>query len=177
MPRGNAGAGPASGSVEAQPGGGSVEEKLASMGLACKLPQGWLEEPPSSNMRLGQARLPRADGDSEDGELSIAVALGSVEANVKRWSDQFAEKPAPTVSERNVGDIKVTVAELEGSFSAGGPMMKAAGGPRPGTKLLGAIVSVPGAQQLIFFKAWGPRATMERWKPSFEQLIGSLRKS
>ncbi len=176
-PAGASTAGPAPGGpVGVPPGGAGVEERLASTGLICKLPAGWVEEAPSSNMRLGQARLPRAEGDAEDGEVSISIAAGSVDANVNRWSGQFVEKPAPVVSEKKIGDVQVTLAEMDGTFSSGGPMMKAAGGPKPGTKLIGAIVSIPGSQQLIFFKAWGPRATMERWKPSFDELVSSFRK-
>src|SRR5262245_1757912 len=35
------------------------------------LPEGWEQEPPSSNMRIAQARIPRSAGDGEDGELGV----------------------------------------------------------------------------------------------------------
>ncbi len=167
----------AGGAVEAPPGTLGVERRLAAAGLVCKLPQGWLEEPPSNSMRLGQARLSRVATDAEDGEISISQAVGSVEANVNRWSEQFVEKPTPTLTDRKVGDIKIVLVEMEGTFTSGGPMMKAVGGPKPGTKLIGLIVIVPGSQQTFFFKAWGPKVTMEHWKPSFDELVSSFGKA
>lgn len=175
-PGGASSASAAGGAAEAPPGVPGVERRLAAAGLVCKLPQGWLEEPPSNSMRLGQARLSRVATDAEDGELSISQAVGSVEANVNRWSEQFVERPTPTLTDRKVGDIKVVLAEMEGTFTSGGPMMKAAGGPKSGTKLIGLIVIVPGSQQTFFFKAWGPKATMEHWKPSFDELVSSFGK-
>lgn len=156
--------------------GGNVVERLGALGLVCKLPEGWQEEPPANQMRLGQARLPRVAGDNEDGEVSISPAMGSLDANVKRWSnEQFVEKPQPVLTQRTVGNIQATIVELEGTFTgAGGPMMKTSGAPKPGTKLIGVIASIPGAQQMIFFKAWGPKATMEHWRPSFDALVATF---
>jgi len=166
---------PGSGRQGDRAAGGSCVERLAALGLVCKLPAGWVEETPTEQMRIGQVRLPRAAGDAEDGELSIIPAMGSIQANVSRWSGQFVENPQAVLTERKVGDVQATIVELEGTFTGGGgPMMKGPTEPRPGTKLIGVIVSVPGSQQMLFFKAWGPKATMEHWRPSFDELIGSF---
>ena len=81
-----------------------LEEQLASRGgLKVKFPAGWVLEG-GSGMRLGTARLPRVDGDSEDGEMSIIPAFGSVDANVARWEGQFDGSPTqrrdPTMPHR-----------------------------------------------------------------------------
>lgn len=144
------------------------------MGLAVTLPTGWVEVASSSRMRLGTVRLPRVEGDTEDGELSIIPAMGTVEANVDRWSGQFQEKPVPVLSTREVGEFEITFVELWGTFSPG---MGAGGNstPKPETLLLGAIVRMPGVSSLLFFKAWGPRKTMDQRKPEFEEFVSSLR--
>ena len=84
----------------------------------------------------------------------------------------------PLRSSRAVeGGIQVTVVEIDGTFAAGGGPMMAGGSPEPGTKMLAAIVEVPGGFQKIFFKAWGPEATMEKWRASFESFVESIRPS
>jgi hypothetical protein len=104
--------------------------------------------------------------------MSISSVGGSLEANIERWRGQFQEKPEPTVQKRTVSGLEVTTVEMEGTFSAG---MGGGGTPKPGTLLLGAIVRVPGAQNLIFFKAWGPKATMEKARGDFEAFVSSFR--
>ena len=111
----------------------------------------------------------------EDGELSIIPAMGTVKANVERWSGQFQEKPEPVLSTRKVGELEITLVELEGTFSGMGPRAGGSSSPKPGTLLLAAIVRAPGAQSLLFFKAWGPKKTMEHRKPEFDAFVSSLR--
>ena len=104
---------------------------------------------------------------------------GSVDDNLRRWKEQFTEKPEPVVRKQEAaGGIKATVVELEGTFTGGGaPMAGRAAPPAPGTKLWGAIVELPGSPQPVFFKAWGPARTMERWQPSLEEFLSSLKPS
>jgi hypothetical protein len=136
------------------------------------LPADWIELAVEGGMRWATLRLPRVEGDTEDGELSVIPAMGSIEANVQRWSGQFQEKPKPILSTRKVGALEITLVELEGTFSAG-MRPGASAAPKPGTLLLAAIV--PAGQSLLFFKAWGPKKTMEHRKPEFEAFITSLR--
>jgi folate-dependent tRNA-U54 methylase TrmFO/GidA len=120
-------------------------------------------------MRLATFRLQRSEGDTEDVEVSVIPAMGSEAANIDRWrSQQFKENPVPATTTREVPGMKLTVTEMEGTFVT-------ASGPRPGTKLWGAIVRLSGADNLIFFKAWGPKASMEKWKASFDELAASLK--
>src|ERR1700704_1901997 len=54
-----------------------------------KAPEGWVVEKPSSEMRLAQYKLPKADGDSEDALLIVYYfgpgQGGTPEANIERW--------------------------------------------------------------------------------------------
>ncbi|HVR74658.1 MAG TPA: hypothetical protein VMT52_10015 [Planctomycetota bacterium] len=147
--------------------GGSFLEGMASLGLEAVVPPGWVEEP-SREGRLATFRLPRIPGDPEDGELSVSMAGGSVEANVERWRGQFAERPEAAQFVKDVSGFPVTFVELEGTYSGmGGPS-------HAGTRLVGAIVKLPGDQSL-FFKGWGPSATMAKWKQSVTDLVESFR--
>jgi hypothetical protein len=127
-------------------------------------------------MRLATFRLAKAEGDREDAEVSVIPARGSETANVERWQGQFKEKPEAKTSTRDISGVRVTVAELEGTFlSGGGPAMGGSGAVKPGTRLWAAILRIPGVSELIFVKAWGPKATMEKWRPSFDELLDSIR--
>lgn len=152
-----------------------VVAQLEQFGISVTFPEGW-ELERGSSMRLATVRLPRAEGDTTDGEMSIIPARGSVDANVRRWEGQFREKPTAQVSTRTAdGGLEVTVVEIDGTFTAGGGPMMAGGAPRPNTKMLGAIVQRPGKGEMVFFKGWGPAATMEKWRASFESFVDSIR--
>jgi len=43
------------------------------------------------------------------------------------------------------------------------------GTPQPDTLLFGAVAKV--GQTQLFFKAWGPKATMERWRKDFDAML------
>lgn len=160
-------------SAPAAAGQGALAQKLASHGLSLQVPAGWVEEGGSRPMRIATLKIPRVDGDPEDGELSVSSVGGGLEQNIERWRGQFQEKPQPVLEKKDVNGLSVTRVEMEGTFSAG--MMAQPSPPKPGTKLIGLIVQVAGSQELIFFKAWGPKATMERWKPAFEELARSFK--
>ena len=71
------------------------------------------------------------------------------------------------------GDLTVTVVEADGTF-VGGMGGGAAGPERPDSMLLGAIA--PGADANWFFRAVGPRATLERQRASFERMVRSIKR-
>lgn len=158
--------GPESAEVEA--GRGTFLERLAAHGVEASIPRAWREVSGRSPLRLGTFVLERAEGDAADAEISVVVAKGSEEANVERWRNQFEEKPEASMASREAGGLRITVAEMEGTFLG-------AGTPAPGTRLWCAIVRVPGRSDLVFFKAWGPSKTMERWRTSFDEFLASIR--
>lgn len=146
---------------------GSFLERLADFGLTAEVPSGWKEISSASSMRLATFSLERAEGDPGDAELSVVAAMGSEEANIERWRSQFEGAPEPLVASREVGALRIVVVELAGTFIADGNR-------RPGFKLWGAIVGVPGRKELVFFKCWGPAGTVEKWRGSLEQFLSSL---
>jgi len=140
-------------------------EAFQVSGMTVKPPEGWVRETPSSGMRAAQFRLPRADGDPFDGELTVIAAGGDKSSNITRWRGQFQEKPEAKVAERKVNGIDVTIVELEGTFLEKGE-------PRSNYRALMAIVQAPARQ--TFFKAFGPAATIARWEAGFNEMVDSL---
>ena len=52
-------------------------------------PAGWQKVDNPNPMRKATFKIPRAEGDPEDGEMSVSLAGGTVDQNVQRWSGQF----------------------------------------------------------------------------------------
>ncbi len=150
----------------------SILARLHEFGLTTTFDPGWRLEAGTS-MRLATIRLPRVDGDADDGEMSIIPARGSIDDNIRRWEGQFSDQPTAQRSDvQSSAGVNVTVVEIEGTFNPStGPMMRGTSTPKPGTMLLGAVVQSPGRADLVFFKAWGPKNTMQKWRPSFEAMV------
>jgi len=134
-------------------------------------------------MRVATYVLPAAKGDTEAGELGVFYfgqgQGGGVDANVKRWVTQFrradgtsAEKDAKTKQEKIAG-FAVTTVEVKGSYH-GGPMMVGPSTPKPGFRLLGAIVEAP--EGAVFFKLTGPEKTVANAEKHFRKMLESMKK-
>jgi hypothetical protein len=133
-------------------------------------------------MRIVTYKLPMAKGDTEAGELAVFYfgqgQGGAVDANIKRWVSQFqrpdgssAEKDAKTQQEKLAG-LPVTTVDVKGTYT-GGPMMGPAS-PKPGFRLLGAIVEGP--EGAIFFKLTGPEKTVANAEKPFRKMLEGMKK-
>ena len=105
---------------------------------------------------------------------------GDVQSNITRWIGQFVQpdgsdsKSKAQTGHREVNGLHVTTIDLTGTYMSGG-MMGQAAVPKPGFRLLGAIVEAP--EGPLFFKLTGPAAAMEEIQPHFDNLIAMLKKS
>ncbi|MFO7180379.1 MAG: hypothetical protein DIU78_016890 [Pseudomonadota bacterium] len=153
---------------------------LLPMGITWEDPPGWERVGKSNPMRKATYRIPRAPGDSEDGELAVFYfgpgQGGGIEANVDRWVKQFSDVPEDGVrrADRSANGLRQHTVEIEkGTFSSGMP-----GGPtrpKPGFGLLGGIVEAPTG--VYFFKMTGPSATVSAARPAFYKLLDSVKPS
>lgn len=134
-------------------------------------PASWSQQPNASAMRKATFKIPRAAGDSDDGELSVIAASGGVDANVQRWAGQFGGAK-PTSESRTPNGLKVTVVSMKGTFAGGMPGMGAAT-PKDNWMLLGAIVDL--GEEQWFFKATGPEKTLTAARKDFDAFVGSLK--
>jgi hypothetical protein len=140
--------------------------------LSYDAPKTWVSAPNPNPMRTATFKIPKAKGETDDAELAISAAAGGVEANIKRWEQQFGDAKAKTES-RTVHDLKVTLVELKGTFSSGG-MMGQPAAPKTGQMLLGAIVDLGDRQH--FFKLTGSEKTLTLARKDFEAFVGTFRR-
>jgi hypothetical protein len=143
--------------------------------LTLTAPEGWVRRAPANEFVQAEFALPKAEGDAEDGRLTISSVGGSVEGNVVRWESQFKEKPKAQTEDSSVSGLKVVTVRLAGTLSGGGGPMAKGGPDKPNSKLWGAVVPLPTTN--VFIKATGPQKTMERWDQSFGTFLKSLKSS
>ena len=138
--------------------------------LGWKIPARWQSAPNTSSMRLATYRIPHAPGDTEDGDLSITQAGGSVEANAARWVGQFDEASQKSAKRttRKVGALEITIVEAKGASTG----MAAGASAASDRALLGAIVPTPGMPH--FFKLTGPAKTVLAARAEFDALVASF---
>ncbi len=144
-------------------------------------PPAFRRVPPSNPMRKAAYVVPRADGDADDGELTVFYfgpgQGGSIDANVDRWVGQFgAVKPGDVKrADRDANGLRQHTVELEsGTFSAG-MGMGGSSKPKEGYGLVGGIVETPSGA--YFFKMTGPSKTVKQAKPDFYKLLDSIKTS
>lgn len=153
-------------------------------GLTWRAPAAWTLDAPRP-MRAATYRLPAAKGDAEGAELAVfhfgAGQGGDVDANVRRWLSQFQRPDGSPVVDADarrktetMQGLKVTTVDVQGTYSSGG-MMGGPVTPRPGWRLLGAIVE-GGPQGPVFFKLTGPARTVAAAQKDFRALLQGLRK-
>jgi hypothetical protein len=156
-----------------QPAGGAQ--------LVWTVPEGWLPETPSSQMRRAQYAVP---GEAGEGECVVFYfgpgQGGDAMSNASRWAGMFTQPDGGSsqelmkIAELNVGDIEVLTVEVTGTYSGGMGMGAAASGEQPGYMLLGAVAEGPDANW--FFKLTGPQVTVEAQRAAFDGMIQSLRR-
>lgn len=149
-----------------------------AQGLTWKAPSGWVSEKPSSSMRRAQYRVPGPGGPAECVVFYFGPGEGGdPKANADRWAGQFrgpegsSAGPAVNRRELTVEKIPVLLVEITGTYVGG--MGGQPGPPQPNFMLLGAVAQGPDANW--FFRAIGPRATLEAQRKAFEGLVRSIR--
>jgi hypothetical protein len=135
-------------------------------------PAKWQKVESPSTMRKATFKIPRAAGDPEDAELAVSQAGGTMDMNVQRWVGQFSKGAEVKRAEKKVGDLKVTVLELRGTYNGSGMPGATEATPKERFTLLGAIVETT---PMTFFKMTGPDKTMAAAKSDFDKLVDSLK--
>jgi hypothetical protein len=158
------------GGMPGAPGAPGAAAPATPSSLEWKIPARWQSAPNTSSMRIATYRIPRAAGDTEDGDLSITQAGGSVDANAQRWITQFDEPSQKSAkkSTRKVGPFEITVVEAKGSYTG----MAADAKATSDRAMLGAIVPTPGMPH--FFKLTGPAKTVLAARAEFDALVASF---
>jgi hypothetical protein len=141
-------------------------------------PPRWKRRTPSTPMRKVEYLVPRAAGDSEDGECFVITfgpnQGGGVDENIERWVKQL--QPTTSAVDRSkhtVNGMNVTRVEVAGTYAPMAMPSMPASSPRPGSRLVGEIVEAPSGTW--FFKMTGPDATVKAAARELDALIDSVR--
>jgi hypothetical protein len=158
------------------PSGAAPAPSASAGGIAWTVPARWTAGQGSS-MRVATYAVPGPKG-AAAGECAVFFfgpgQGGGIEDNVARWGKQFEGAPKPATRSSQQAGLRVTRAEVAGTYLApGGPMMQSTG-KKTGWRLLGAIVEAPGGN--VFFKLTGPAATVAGAQAEFDALVASARR-
>lgn len=152
-------------------------------GMKSKTPDAWKEEAPSSNMRLTQFKLPKADGDADDAELVIFVFKGGSGTAAENFKRQLAKfKPAAGKDKVEAVEGKIMVGKHEAPMQdITGTYLKKSKPFDPADK----GVEKPDYRQLYvvlitdkgdFYPTLvGPAKTVEKHKKDFEEFLKNFK--
>ena len=152
--------------------------EVADGALQFQAPKAWETIQPKINFIEAEFKIPRVEGDSADGRMTIMGAGGSVDQNIQRWIDQFVQpdgkssEDATKIKKIEVSGMPVHLVDISGTFleGSGGPF-----GPkteRPGYRMLAAIIETP-ENGNYFVKLYGPAKTIEANARRFRDMIKS----
>jgi len=153
-----------------------------------KAPESWKSAAAANNMRVYQATLPKAEGDTEDAELVVFFfgegGGGGVKANIDRWKTSI--KPpegkkiddVSKVTEMKVNGDKVTLTYLdiaEGMylskkqpFNPNSPTVE-----KDGFRMLGVVIECDKGP--YFVRVTGPKKTVEKHKKAFDEWVKGIK--
>jgi len=158
-------------------------------GLTLTAPKGWpRKRPPLGAFIRAEYVLPQADGDKDDGRLTLSVPGSGIEANIEGWKGEFGGTPKKSYQEKiEAHGISITLVDFSGVFEMPSPWSagsdpdhrgKALPNPDP-TKLPGyrmIAAGIPAGDQTLFVKAVGPEKTIEAHAEKIKAFIRSARK-
>jgi hypothetical protein len=138
-------------------------------------PASWTDRAAASSMRVAEFVVPKAAGDSEDGELIVyyfAGGGGSVEANLQRWTSQVQSTKEPTRTTTTVNGLKLTSLDVSGTYVAEVRPGSGEHYNKPGFRMRAIVVETPKGP--YFIKLTGPARTIENASATFDQFLHSL---
>ena len=150
--------------------------------LRFKAPDGWTVEKPSSSMRVAQYKLPKAEGDKEEGTLVLyyfgSNQGGAPQANIDRWIGQIqqpdgsASKDKAKTDSLTINGLKVTTVDLTGTYTA--EMTPGSGSfhNSENYRLRAAVIETPKGN--YFVKLAGPAKTIARWEQAYTDYLKSF---
>ncbi|MBI4531753.1 MAG: hypothetical protein HY709_09520 [Candidatus Latescibacteria bacterium] len=158
------------------------KEQLPSGEITYTVPDGWVEQTPSSPMRRAQFGLPGVEG-AGDAELAVFFfpgTGGTVEENLDRWYGQFTQPDGSSTKGRvekkrmSVHGLPITMVYVTGTYlkSRSPTMMEGSVDEMPWYAMIAAVAET--ANGPWFFKATGPQKTIDSWRSNFERFVQSF---
>ena len=146
-------------------------------------PSGWVEEKTSSTMRVAQYKLPKAEGDSEDGSVVLYFfgqgQGGGASANIERWIGQMKQPDGSESKDKakqenlTVNGLKITSVAVSGTYTAEMAPGSGTFHNNPNYRLRAAVIETPKGS--YYLKLVGPEKTIAKWDKSVTEFVGSFR--
>ncbi len=151
-------------------------------GLKSTTPSDWVEENPSNRMRLAQFKLPKPAGAPRDGEVVIFKGFGGgVQANVKRWKDQFIPPEGKKIDDVakletiKIGGKEATLLDVQGTYRYKAQPFN----PNAKEELLPEYrmiaVYFDGPKDVYQIKVTGPIKTIDKYKKGLDEWLKSFK--
>jgi hypothetical protein len=159
---------------------GEITPPKAPTALVLRPHESWTVLETDGGNPIASYSLAPAPGDDDAARLDVThfgpVGAGPLLPNLHRWSGLF-EQPdgSRTVdraltSERKVGELPVSEVEISGTYV--GPPDARLAEPRPGWKLMAALVTSPHGP--YYFRLIGPAATVDAHAAEFRDFLSRL---
>jgi hypothetical protein len=179
--KGSVAGGPRSSAAQSANNPGQSSQ-TASGEVRYKVPEGWTAEKPTSEMRLAQYKLPKANGDGEDALVVLyyfgAGQGGTPQANIDRWVNQVKQPDGSPSQDKaktetlTVNGLRVTTVDVLGYYSGGMSQDSAPKDSNSIYRLRGAVVETPKGS--YFVKLTGPEKTVSHWDQAYNDYINSF---
>jgi hypothetical protein len=144
--------------------------KLDLGSLHWTVPKTWIRKAPGMMVQAEYA-VPKAEGDKDNGRLTVSLAGGTVESNLDRWKGQFSPLDKQSQETIEVDKVKITIVDLSGSYAG----MPGSGGPHADYRMIGAVAEIPGDRGMCFMKCYGPTKTVAAHADAVKSFIRSLK--
>lgn len=146
--------------------------------ITLKIPGTWKQQPPANKLRLAQFLIPAANGDEFPTELvisSFAGGGGGIEANLKRWTDQFAgEGRKLKIMTGKCEQGEYVLHDVTGTymFTAGGPFAGGKKEARANHRSMSVILTVKDKAN-YFIRLTGPEKAVNAAAEGFRASFGA----
>lgn len=144
-----------------------------------EIPTSFKRVEPKSRIIHHEFQAKAGEGDDvATARVTLMPAGGDIQANIKRWQDQFTarDKDAEKTEELKVGKWTVYIVDVNGNFServGGGPFAGGKVVKREGYAMTGAILVHPEGRK-YFAKLIGPGAVVKANREAFVQMVKSI---
>jgi hypothetical protein len=151
---------------------------VAIDGLHSQTPADWLDQKSANPMRVYQFRVPRADGDPADAEVTIFYFRGqggSAQANVERWKGMFMAPEGKSIDDVThidrfkVGDVDATYVDIRGTYKFKARPMDTKAELKPDYRMLAVVFE--SKKGPYYFRMVGPNKTVTQHKQGFEDWV------
>jgi gluconolactonase len=145
--------------------------------ITLKVPATWKQQPPANKLRLAQFLIPAAEGDEHPTELVISSfpgGGGGVDANLKRWTDQFAaEGRKVKITSGKSAQGEYVLHDVSGTymFTAGGPFAGGKKEARANHRSLSVVLTIKDKGN-YFIRLTGTEKAVNAAAESFRNSFG-----